>query len=169
MTGEGFRSKWFSKCGPLGSWRGHHLPSHPRPTESTLLCEILGDSEPGPGCPGEEEIVRHKRRKGHSRECSVRKPGRGSRTLRGHLVRGRQETGLSMDQTEAPGEVDQSYFRGTVGKMLSGIDGGRNKQKGNRELTAHSRSFCYRRGQRNGLLPRSRLVWGEELNFREFI
>lgn len=42
-------------------------------------------------------------------------------------------------------------------------------QKGKRELTAHARTFCFIRGQRDGLLPRSQLVWGKELNFREFI
>lgn len=107
--------KWFSKCGPLGIASPR---PHSRPTESTLLCEISGDSEPGPGWPGEEEIVTNKRRKGHPRERPIQKPGRGSQMLLGGLVRGRQKTGLSTDRTEGTGEADRSYFRGMEGKML---------------------------------------------------
>lgn len=83
-----------------------------------MLCEISGDSEPGPGWPGEEEIVTNKRRKGHPRERPIQKPGRGSQMLLGGLVRGRQKTGLSTDRTEGTGEADRSYFRGMEGKML---------------------------------------------------
>lgn len=153
----------------MARWASPPPAPHSRPTESTLLCEISGDSEPGPGWPGEEEIVTNERRKGHPRECPIQKPGRGSQMLLGGLVRGRKKTGLSTDRTEGTGEADRSYFRGMVGKMLCGTDRGENMQKGKRGLTAHSRTFCFIRGQRDGLLPRSQLVWGKELNSREFI